>query len=41
MSKSEFKAHALEVFRDIEKSGVTLIITDDGKPKLEIKKISR
>jgi len=41
MSKSEFKAHALEVFRGIEQSGETIIITDRGTPKLEIRKISR
>ena len=41
MSKTEFKAHALEVFRNIEKSGETMIITDRGKPKIEIRKIRR
>ncbi len=38
ISKTQFKAHALEVFRDIEKTGKPLIITDHGKPTLVIKK---
>jgi len=41
MSKTEFKSHALEVFRNVEKSGKTMIITDHGKPKIEIRKIRR
>jgi len=41
MSKTDFKAHALEVFRDVEQSGKTIIITDHGKPKIEIRKIRR
>lgn len=41
ISKSEFKARALEVFRGIEQSGETTIITDRGTPKLEIRKIRR
>ena len=40
MSKTEFKAHALEVFRSIEKTGEPIIITDHGKPKIEIRKVS-
>ncbi|VAW35817.1 hypothetical protein MNBD_GAMMA01-696 [hydrothermal vent metagenome] len=39
ISKTEFKAHALEVFRDIEKTGKSRIITDRGKPTLEIRKL--
>ncbi|MBV1901950.1 MAG: type II toxin-antitoxin system Phd/YefM family antitoxin [Kordiimonadaceae bacterium] len=39
ISKTEFKAHALQVFREIEKSGQSQIITDHGKPVLEIKKL--
>ncbi len=39
ISKSEFKAHALEVLRDIEQSGKPRIITDRGKPTLEIRKL--
>jgi len=36
VSKSEFKARALEHFRLIEASGEGLIVTDHGKPTLEI-----
>ncbi|MEE8496594.1 MAG: type II toxin-antitoxin system Phd/YefM family antitoxin [Xanthomonadales bacterium] len=39
ISKTEFKAHALEVLREIEKSGKPRIITDHGKPTIEIKKL--
>ena len=39
ISKSEFKAHALEILRDIEQSGKPRIITDRGKPTLEIRKL--
>lgn len=34
ISKTEFKAHALEIFRDIEQSGQSRIITDRGRPTL-------
>lgn len=37
ISKSQFKPHALELFREIESSGRPLIITDNGVPKLEIR----
>jgi len=36
VSKSQFKPHALEYFRKIEKTGQELIITDRGKPVLKI-----
>ena len=39
ISKTEFKAHALEVLREIEQSGRPRIITDHGKPTIEIKKL--
>ena len=39
ISKSEFKAHALEVLRNIEKTGHPMIITDRGKPTLEVRKL--
>lgn len=39
ISKTEFKTHALKVFREIEKTGVSQVITDHGKPVLEIKKL--
>jgi prevent-host-death family protein len=37
VSKSEFKARALEYFRQVEASGEPLIVTDHGKPKLEVR----
>ncbi|MCL2644277.1 MAG: type II toxin-antitoxin system Phd/YefM family antitoxin [Betaproteobacteria bacterium] len=36
-SKSQFKARALEFFRQVERSGESLIITDHGKPTLEVR----
>ncbi|MCW5198943.1 type II toxin-antitoxin system Phd/YefM family antitoxin [Desulfobulbus sp. F4] len=36
VSKSRFKAKALEYFRKIEQNGQALIITDHGKPVLKI-----
>lgn len=39
ISKTEFKAHALEVLRNIEQSGQPRIITDRGRPTLEIRKL--
>ena len=39
ISKTQFKAHALEVLRDIEQSGQPRIITDHGRPTLEIRKL--
>ena len=36
VSKSEFKAHALEFFRIIEQSGQEIIITDRGRPVIKI-----
>jgi len=39
ISKTEFKSHALEIFREIEQNGQSRIITDRGKPTLEIKKL--
>ena len=37
VSKSEFKAKALEYFRKIEASGESVIVTDHGKPALEVR----
>jgi antitoxin (DNA-binding transcriptional repressor) of toxin-antitoxin stability system len=37
VSKSHFKAHALELFREIEASGQPLVVTDHGRPTLEIR----
>jgi prevent-host-death family protein len=36
ISKSKFKPHALEYFREVEKTGKELIITDRGKPVVKI-----
>jgi hypothetical protein len=40
VSKSQFKARALEFFRQIETTGVPVVITDHGQPKLEIRRYS-
>ena len=37
VSKSLFKAKALEFFRQVETSGESLVITDNGIPKLEVR----
>lgn len=37
VSKSKFKAKALEYFRQIEVTGEPIVITDNGKPTLEIR----
>ena len=37
VSKSEFKAKALEYFRQVEASGASVIVTDHGKPTLEVR----
>lgn len=37
LSKSQFKPKALEIMRAIEQSGESLVITDHGKPVLELK----
>ncbi|CAN7343256.1 type II toxin-antitoxin system Phd/YefM family antitoxin [Phyllobacterium sp. LjRoot231] len=37
VSKSEFKAKALEFFRQVESSGESLVVTDHGKPVLEVR----
>jgi len=39
ISKTDFKAHALGILRDIEKSGKSRVITDHGRPVLEIRKL--
>jgi prevent-host-death family protein len=36
ISKSQFKSHALELFRRVQKTGEPLVITDFGKPVLKI-----
>jgi antitoxin (DNA-binding transcriptional repressor) of toxin-antitoxin stability system len=40
ISKSRFKAKALEYFRQIETTGEPVIITDNGKPTLEIRPVA-
>jgi prevent-host-death family protein len=36
VSKSKFKPHALEYFRQVQETGRPLIITDRGRPVLRI-----
>ena len=36
VSKSRFKAHALEFFRQVERTGQPIIITDHGTPVLKV-----
>ena len=36
VTKSRFKPRALEYFREVERTGKALIITDRGKPVLKI-----
>jgi prevent-host-death family protein len=36
VSKSQFKPKALQFFREVEKTGKPLVITDRGKPVLKI-----
>ena len=37
VSKSQFKARALALFREIETSGMAVVITDHGRPALEVR----
>jgi prevent-host-death family protein len=39
ISKFQFKAKALELFRRVETTGLPLVVTDNGKPKLEIRRL--
>ena len=36
VSKSKFKPRALQYFREVERTGRALVITDRGKPVLKI-----
>jgi prevent-host-death family protein len=36
VSKSRFKARALEYFREVERTGKPLVITDRGRPVLRL-----
>jgi hypothetical protein len=38
ISKTQFKAKALEYFRHIEAHGQPIVITDHGSPALEVRK---
>lgn len=38
VSKSEFKAKVLEYFRAVEASGNTVIVTENGQPKIEVRR---
>lgn len=37
VSKSQFKAKALELFRKVESSGDAVIVTDHGVPTIEVR----
>jgi len=37
VSKSQFKAKALEFFRQVELTGESVVVTDHGQPKLEVR----
>jgi len=41
VSKSKFKARALEYFRQVERTGKELIISDNGRPVLKLVRYSR
>lgn len=41
ISKTRFKAQALEIFRRLEKTGEPLIVTDRGRPALIVRKYVR
>jgi len=38
VSKSQFKAKALELFRQVESSGNAVIVTDHGNPTIEVRR---
>lgn len=38
VTKSQFKARALEYFRQVEVSGRSVIVTDRGQPTIEIRR---
>ena len=38
VSKSQFKAKALEFFRAVESSGEAVIVTDKGQPTIEVRR---
>ncbi|MFT4677809.1 MAG: prevent-host-death family protein [Patiriisocius sp.] len=40
VSKSQFKPKALQYMRDVERTGEPIVITDRGKPTLELRPVS-
>ena len=40
ISKSKIKPNLLKIFRDIEKTGEEIIVTDQGRPVLKITRYS-
>jgi hypothetical protein len=38
ISKSGFKSHALEILREVERTGRPVVITDRGRRALEVRK---
>lgn len=38
VSKSQFKARALEYFRQVEATGAAVVITDKGRPTIEVRR---
>jgi len=38
VSKTEFKAKALEILRQVEASGDPMVITDKGRPAVEVRR---
>jgi len=38
VSKSQFKARALEFFRQVETGGEPLVVTDHGQPTVEVRR---
>jgi antitoxin (DNA-binding transcriptional repressor) of toxin-antitoxin stability system len=41
VSKSQFKARALEYFRQVEASGEKVIVTDKGQPVIEVRRYQK
>ncbi len=37
VTKSQFKAKALELLRKIERTGEPMVVTDHGKPAIEVR----
>jgi prevent-host-death family protein len=41
VSMSEFQARSLELMREVEESGQTIVATDRGKPVVEVRAVSK